>query len=96
MFLGMLAMLRVVAAAADKRVDPSKIHGRIQLGDFFPDFQMKAVKSFPDVKVKVGSPFGSWANGRSWTASRISPGHASRKMSSSHVRDAASVRRCGT
>ena len=61
--LGTLAMLLVVAVAADQKVDPSKIHGRIQLVDSFPDFKVKAVKSFPDAKVKVVDAFpgpGKW------------------------------------
>lgn len=36
-----------------KKLDPSKIYGRIQFVKSFPDYKVKAVTSFPDLKVKV-------------------------------------------
>jgi hypothetical protein len=40
-------------AADKKKLDPSKIYGRIQFVKSFPDYKVKAVTSFPDLKVKI-------------------------------------------
>ena len=42
-----------VHAAEKKKLDPSKIYGRIQFVKSFPDYKVKSVSSFPDLKVKI-------------------------------------------
>jgi len=42
-----------VRAEEKKKLDPSKIYGRIQFVKSFPDYKVKSVTSFPDLKVKV-------------------------------------------
>lgn len=50
----LLAALILVVRAGDKRkVDVSKIHGRIQFVKSFPDYKVKAVTSFPDLRVEI-------------------------------------------
>ncbi|HSH96469.1 MAG TPA: hypothetical protein VK968_20135 [Roseimicrobium sp.] len=48
-----LACVFKLQAAEKKKLDPSKIYGRIQFVKSFPDYKVKAVTSFPDLKVKV-------------------------------------------
>lgn len=43
--------------AAEKNVDVSKIHGRIQLVTSFPDYKVKVVTSFPDLRVETVESF---------------------------------------
>lgn len=43
--------------AADKKVDVSKIHGRIQFVTSFPDYKVKVVQSFPDLRVETVNSF---------------------------------------
>ncbi|HRJ72711.1 MAG TPA: hypothetical protein PLS03_10830 [Terrimicrobiaceae bacterium] len=47
-----------------KKIDVSKIHGRIQYVTSFPDYKVQAVQSFPDLKVQVVESFsdqpGKW------------------------------------
>ena len=51
---GLLALLIfAVQAEEKKKLDPSKIYGRIQFVKTYPDFKVKAVKSAPDLKVKI-------------------------------------------
>lgn len=45
--------LAFIQARAEKKVDPSKVYGRIQFVKSFPDYKVKAVTSFPDLKVKI-------------------------------------------
>jgi hypothetical protein len=61
----LLAALTLVVRASDKKkVDVSKIHGRIQFVKSFPDYKVKEVKSFPDLKVEIVESFpnsaGQW------------------------------------
>ena len=49
----MLALLLFGVGAGEKKVDVSKIHGRIQYVKSFPDYKVQAVKSFPDLRVEV-------------------------------------------
>jgi len=42
-----VALLALSVRAGDKKVDVSKIHGRIQFVQSFPDFTIQDVKSFP-------------------------------------------------
>jgi hypothetical protein len=50
--------------AGDKKVDVSKIHGRIQFVKSFPDYKVQAVTSFPDLRVEIVESFpnsaGKW------------------------------------
>lgn len=59
-----LAVLILGVRAGDKKVDVSKIHGRIQYVKSFPDYKVKAVTSFPDLRVQVVESFptspGQW------------------------------------
>jgi hypothetical protein len=48
-----LTALIVVVRAGDKKVNVSKIHGRIQFVDSFGDYKVKAVTSFPDLRVEI-------------------------------------------
>jgi hypothetical protein len=49
-----LAGLVLVVRAGDKpKVDVSKIHGRIQVVKSFGDYKLKAVTSFPDLRVEI-------------------------------------------
>jgi hypothetical protein len=59
-----LALLLLGARAADKKVDVSRVHGRIQYVKSFPDYKVQAVTSFPDLRVQVVESFptspGQW------------------------------------
>jgi len=48
-----LAAVVVAVQARDKKVNVSKIHGRIQFVDSFGDYKVKAVTSFPDLRVEI-------------------------------------------
>jgi hypothetical protein len=60
----LLALLILVVRAGDKKVNVSKVHGRIQYVKSFPDYKVKAVTSFPDLRVQVVESFptspGQW------------------------------------
>jgi hypothetical protein len=61
----MLAALVLVVRAGDKKkVDVSKVHGRIQFVQSFPDYKVQAVTSFPDLRVEIVKSFpdspGKW------------------------------------
>jgi hypothetical protein len=60
----MLALLLLGVLAGEKKVDVSRIHGRIQYVKSFPDYKVQAVTSFPDLKVQVVESFptspGQW------------------------------------
>lgn len=45
------------SSAEEKKLDVSKIHGRIQFVDSFPDYKVKVVSSFPDLKVQKVESF---------------------------------------
>ena len=49
--VAMLAFLVIALRAGNKKVNVSKIHGRIEFVRSFPDYKVKQVKSFPDLKV---------------------------------------------
>jgi hypothetical protein len=50
----LLAALVVVGRAGDQpKVDVSKIQGRIQFVKSFGDYKVKAVTSFPDLRVEI-------------------------------------------
>jgi hypothetical protein len=59
-----LAALALVVRASDKKVDVSKIHGRIQYVQSFPDYKVQAVTSFADLHVQIVTSFpdkpGQW------------------------------------
>jgi hypothetical protein len=59
-----LAALSLVVRASDKKADVSKIHGRIQYVNSFPDYKVQAVTSFPDLRVQIVTSFpdkpGQW------------------------------------
>jgi hypothetical protein len=59
-----LILLIIVVRAGDKKVDVSRIHGRIQYVQSFADYKVQAVKSFPDLKVQIVESFptspGEW------------------------------------
>ncbi len=44
-----------------KKVDVSKVYGRIQFVTSFPDYKVQVVKSFPDLKVEIVKSFASSA-----------------------------------
>ena len=50
---GLLPLLN----ATDRKVDVSKIHGRIQFVTSFPDYKVKVVQSFPDLRVETVESF---------------------------------------
>jgi hypothetical protein len=60
----MLALLLLSVRAGEKKVDVSKIHGRIQYVKSFPDYKVQAVSSFPDLRVEIVESFptssGQW------------------------------------
>ena len=61
----LIAVLILVVRASDKKkVDVSKIYGRIQYVQSFPDYKVQAVTSFPDLKVEIVESFpnspGKW------------------------------------
>jgi hypothetical protein len=57
-------LLALSVRAGDKKVDVSKIHGRIQFVQSFPDYKVQAVTSFPDLRVQIVKSFpdspGKW------------------------------------
>jgi uncharacterized protein YlzI (FlbEa/FlbD family) len=59
-----LVAVALVVRAGDKKVDVSKIHGRIQYVNSFPDYKVQAVTSFPDLRVQIVTSFpdkpGQW------------------------------------
>ena len=59
-----LIVLALSVRASDKKVDVSKIHGRIQFVRSFPDYKVQAVTSFPDLRVQIVKSFpdspGKW------------------------------------
>ena len=60
----LVAILLIGASSRDKKVDVSKIYGRIEFVKSFPDYKVKAVKSFPDLRVEIVESFptsaGKW------------------------------------
>jgi hypothetical protein len=60
-FVAGLVLLALPALAEDKKVDVSKIYGKIQLVKSFPDYKVKIVTSFPDLKVQKVTSFPSSA-----------------------------------
>jgi hypothetical protein len=57
----MLALLVLGVGAGEKKVDVSRIHGRIQYVKSFPDYKVQAVNSFPDLRVEIVESFPSAA-----------------------------------
>ena len=59
-----LVALVLVVRGGDKKVNVSKIHGRIQYVNSFPDYKVQAVTSFPDLRVQIVTSFpdkpGQW------------------------------------
>ena len=59
-----LVALVVVVRGGNKKLDVSKIHGRIQYVNSFPDYKVQAVTSFPDLRVQIVTSFpdkpGQW------------------------------------
>jgi hypothetical protein len=59
-----LIALALVVRAGNKKLDVSKIHGRIQYVNSFPDYKVQAVTSFPDLRVQIVTSFpdkpGEW------------------------------------
>lgn len=55
----LLALLILGVRAGDKKVNVSKIHGRIQYVNSFPDYKVQAVTSFPDLRVQIVTSFPS-------------------------------------
>jgi hypothetical protein len=53
----LVMLLALAARAGDKKVDVSKIHGRIQFVQSFPDYKVQAVTSFPDLRVQIVKSF---------------------------------------
>jgi hypothetical protein len=53
----LLALLILAVRAGDKKLNVSKVHGRIQYVKSFPDYKAKEVKSFPDLKVENHAEF---------------------------------------
>jgi hypothetical protein len=64
LIVALLALLVLAVRAGDKKLNVSKIHGRIQYVKSFPDYKVKAVTSFPDLRVQVVESFptspGQW------------------------------------
>ena len=62
LIIGVLLVLSV--RAGEKKVDVSKIHGRIQFVQSFPDYKVQAVTSFADLHVQIVKSFpdspGKW------------------------------------
>lgn len=60
----LLALLILAVRAGDKKINVSKVHGRIQYVKSFPDYKVKAVTSFPDLRVQIVESFptspGQW------------------------------------
>jgi hypothetical protein len=62
--VALLALLILAVRAGDKKVNVSKVHGRIQYVKSFPDYKVQAVTSFPDLRVQIVESFptspGQW------------------------------------
>lgn len=61
-FLGiaaLLALLVLAVRAGDKKVNVSKVHGKIQYVNSFGDYKVQAVTSFPDLRVQIVTSFPS-------------------------------------
>ena len=43
--------------ARQQRLDPSRLHGRVQFVESFPDYRVQVVKSFPDLPVEMVNAF---------------------------------------
>ena len=60
----LLLFVLIVRASGDKKVDVSKVHGRIQFVQSFGDYKVQAVTSFPDLRVQIVKSFpdgpGKW------------------------------------
>jgi hypothetical protein len=60
----LVVLLVLGVRAGDKKVNVSKIHGRIQYVKSFPDYKVQAVTSFPDLRVQIVESFptspGQW------------------------------------
>ena len=60
----LLAVLILAARGEKKKIDVSKIHGRIQFVQSFPDYKVQSVTSFPDLRVEIVKSFpdspGKW------------------------------------
>ena len=60
----LLVALILVVRAGDKKLDVSRVHGRIQYVKSFPDYKVQAVTSFPDLRVQIVESFptspGQW------------------------------------
>jgi hypothetical protein len=52
-----LVALVLVVRGGDKKIDVSKIHGRIQFVQSFPDYKVQAVTRFPDLRVQIVTSF---------------------------------------
>lgn len=56
--------MEVAISATTASVDVSKIFGKIQIVDSFPDYKVQVVDSFPDLRVQVVNSFpdkaGKW------------------------------------
>jgi uncharacterized protein YlzI (FlbEa/FlbD family) len=63
-FVALLAVLILAARGEKNKLDISKIHGRIQYVNSFPDYKVQAVTSFPDLRVQIVTSFpdkpGQW------------------------------------
>jgi hypothetical protein len=55
--LALGALLTCPRAHADRPADLSKIHGRIQFVDAFPDYKVQVVEAFADLDVQVVESF---------------------------------------
>jgi hypothetical protein len=62
--LVLVLLLAFSVHAGDKKVDVSKIHGKIQFVNSFPDYKVQAVTSFADLHVEIVTSFpdkpGQW------------------------------------
>ena len=60
----LVTALILTGRASDKKVDVSKIHGRIQFVQSFPDYKVQVVTSFADLHVQIVTSFpdkpGQW------------------------------------
>lgn len=60
----LLIALTLAVRGEKKKLDVSKIHGRIQYVNSFPDYKVQAVTSFPDLRVQIATSFpdkpGQW------------------------------------
>jgi hypothetical protein len=77
-FLSILSLLTLTAQG--KPVDVSKIHGKIQYVDSFPDYKVEVVSAFSDLKVKEVTSFAS--NAGEWEIVTSFPDYKIQKVSS--------------